>query len=109
MGGRSQTPGRAREHRAQTPALANTGAANTGASGEHRDFAAWVRALRAYTGDTQVAFAARVGCSEHAVIGWECWGRRPYPALARALDAVAREVGFPAYTDTHNAGSIPAR
>lgn len=59
----------------------------------------WVRRLRARLGSehrplSQRRLAERIGCSENAVIGWECWGRHPYPALARVLTELGASVGL---------------
>lgn len=68
------------------------------------ELATWVRDLRWRLGDehrplSQRKLAARIGCSENAVIGWECWGRHPYPVVARVLRELGASVGLAPWTD----------
>lgn len=72
----------------------------TGATGGRRDAGAqaWdgeaIRALRTHLGDTQAAFAARLGTTQQLVSDWERGRHVPRGMTRRLLGRVAEEQGY---------------
>ena len=53
-----------------------------------------VRALRGHLGETQAAFADRLGTNQQTVSGWERGARRPRRMARRLLHLVAEQAAF---------------
>ena len=53
-----------------------------------------VRALRGYLGETQAAFADRLGTNQQTVSEWERGARRPRRMAQRLLQLVAEQAAF---------------
>ena len=77
---------------------AATYGAGAGGRGPDAEAYAWdgeaIRALRTHLGDTQAAFAARLGTTQQLVSDWECGRHVPRGMTRRLLSRVAEEQGY---------------
>ena len=84
-----------------------------GAGGGARPGEAWdsgrrVRLLRRHLGETQAAFADRLGTNQQTISEWERGARQPRRMARRLLHLVAEQAGYYDASDTDSPGDPDA-